>query len=337
MSCRWKLIGVQVTHIDVPPGYDARRPTPDDAEAIAALVAASQASFGYHETVSAEDILSDWEGLDLTDIATVVVAPNGELAACADIDNRRNVVVAVYGYVHPIHQGRGLGTALVQWGERWAREHIAAAPPDARVLTQHYIPIDNPAGRTLLEGLGYAQERVVYKMQIDLHAAAPTTPLPDGLLLRGFVAGQDERAVFEAIEDAFQDRWGSVGNDYDEWLKTTVSQRTSAQHWHIAQEMGHGAIAGVCLGYAAGGAGWIHAVGVRRPWRQQGVGHALLLRAFESFRRAGVRSVGLSVDSSSSTGAPRLYTAAGMDVTQRYIVYTKTLRAGRDMRHLVGE
>ena len=50
----------------------------------------------------------------------------------------------------------------------------------------------------------------------------------------------------------------------------------------------------------------------RRPWRRRGVGAALLADAFARLWERGERSVGLSVDAASDTGAFRLYERAGM-------------------------
>ena len=55
---------------------------------------------------------------------------------------------------------------------------------------------------------------------------------------------------------------------------------------------------------------------------------ALLLHAFEEFRRRGKTSVGLGVDASSLTGATKLYEKAGMHVDERVDIYEKELRPG---------
>jgi GNAT superfamily N-acetyltransferase len=44
----------------------------------------------------------------------VVTAPDGRVAGYADVLDRSYVSVSVYGYVHPEHRGRGVGTYLVR-------------------------------------------------------------------------------------------------------------------------------------------------------------------------------------------------------------------------------
>lgn len=71
---------------------------------------------------------------------------------------------------------------------------------------------------------------------------------------------------------------------------------------------------------------------VRRPWRQRGLGLALLLESFRRLREHGIRRASLVVDSESPTGATRLYERAGMHAERTYAVYRKGLRGGAARR-----
>ena len=97
--------------------------------------------------------------------------------------------------------------------------------------------------------------------------------------------------------------------------------------WFIAEESGEPA--GICLCRPEWGAdrtlGWVNVVGVRRPWRRQGLGLALLLHAFGELYRRGIERVGLGVHGENPTGAPRLYERAGMVVTRRFDHYARHL------------
>ena len=62
------------------------------------------------------------------------------------------------------------------------------------------------------------------------------------------------------------------------------------------------------------GAGFVGAIGVRKPWRKRGIALALLYHAFGEFYRRGKRRVALGVDAENPTGATRLYERAGMQV-----------------------
>jgi len=74
--------------------------------------------------------------------------------------------------------------------------------------------------------------------------------------------------------------------------------------------------------------GWVGTLGVRRPYRRQGLGLALLRHSFAEFYRRGRRRVGLGVDSQNLTGATRLYQKAGMHVSRVQLIFEKELRPG---------
>jgi mycothiol synthase len=71
--------------------------------------------------------------------------------------------------------------------------------------------------------------------------------------------------------------------------------------------------------------GWIHVVGVLPAWRGRGLGLALLRWSFGVLAGAGLRRAALSVDAENTTGAVRLYERAGMQVTQRFQTWERTL------------
>ena len=67
-------------------------------------------------------------------------------------------------------------------------------------------------------------------------------------------------------------------------------------------------------------------LGVRRAWRRQGLGEALLLHSFAEFRRRGLTRGTLGVDASSATGATRLYERAGMSVYRDTVFLERQVR-----------
>jgi len=77
--------------------------------------------------------------------------------------------------------------------------------------------------------------------------------------------------------------------------------------------------------------GWVDNLAVLRPWRQKGLGMALLLHSFAEFHRRGIYTVGLGVDSQNLTGATRLYERAGMHIALQSDTYQKELRAGKEL------
>ncbi len=87
-------------------------------------------------------------------------------------------------------------------------------------------------------------------------------------------------------------------------------------------------IAGVAVGVDFPDKGGIRLLGVRRPWRRQGIALALLRQAFQEFTRRGHAVVGLGVDAASPSGATALYRRAGMRIDKQFDQYRKVVRSG---------
>jgi GNAT superfamily N-acetyltransferase len=308
--------------ISLPPGYIARAPTRDEAQAVAGLIAACQRQDKGKTEMTVEELLHDWAGLDLAEEAVVITTPEGQLAGYADLSNSRYVSIAVYGYVHPDQRGLGLGRCLVQWGEAWAHDHMAQAPSNTAITVRHYILATNAPARRLLERSGYTAVRGVYWMTIDLEQPPPAPEWPAGIQVRTFTPGRDERATFEAYEEASLDMWSRPPNTFDNWLAFT--RQTDPSLLFIAED--GETMVGVCATSLVAGRGHVGGLRVRRPWRRQGLGLALLRHSFAQFYRHGAREASLSVDATSPTNAPQLYLKAGMRVSYNYVVYQKELR-----------
>jgi mycothiol synthase len=86
-------------------------------------------------------------------------------------------------------------------------------------------------------------------------------------------------------------------------------------------------LVGVALNRSSLAKGEILHLGVRRSWRQKGLGMALLLHTFATFLQRNVYTISLSVDTQSLTGAHRLYERAGMYVIDQYHTYEKRVHA----------
>lgn len=324
------------TQSGLPADYWTRPATLDDAEAVAAILTACERAHGLGTSTSAATVLDDWQGVDLDEETLLIIAPDGSVAACADVLNRSYVNISVYGYVHPDHTGRGLGGYLVQWGEEWARSRMDRAEPGARVVVQHYVPSQDKAALELLPAHGYEPVRGTYVMGIELDAAPPEPEWPEGIHVTPYRPGEDDMEVHLAVEDAFRDLWGRPRSDFERFQAYAQGEGVRPDLWIIARDEA-GQIAGISLGTLADDHGWIDTVGVTRAWRRKGLGLALLHASFRAFFRRGIHDVRLSVDAQSLTGANRLYERAGMHVISHYILHQKELRSGFDLSDRSGE
>src|SRR3954452_13689546 len=126
--------------MQLPPGFTAAPATQEAASAIAAVMSASQAANGDMAAITADELRSDWSGVDLETASLVIRDPSGTIAGYADVDNRANVITSIYAYVAPEFHGRGVGTTLRRWGEDYARRAMQSAPVGDQVLVQQFIP-----------------------------------------------------------------------------------------------------------------------------------------------------------------------------------------------------
>jgi len=230
--------------------------------------------------------------------------------------------------VHPEHRRRGLGTFIVGWGEEWVRGRLHLASGGARVVVQHYVHTADEPAACLMERTDYTPVRGYYRMSVELDGTPPQPEWPDGIRVRTFVPGRDEKVVYDSVEDAFCDVWGRPRGTFERFLGLTRVEGFDHDLWFVAES--RGGISGVCLCKVVGGSGEVDVVGVRSPWRGMGLGLALLRHALGEFYRRGVQEVGLGVDAASVTGAPLLYGKAGMRAAESYNLYRKELRPGRD-------
>lgn len=300
-------------------GVEIRSLTLDDAPAVAALIAARDAAdLDQHDPDFTGDELRDWwaaRGEGLTDRAWIALA--GERAVgFAKLDVEGDCAELVDdSCVHPDWRGRGIGTRLLERFEQWAVRN-GSARVRAGVLV--------PDGRALLEGRGYELVRHFWRMEIEQTAQPAPPAAVEGVELRPYRPGADDRALYAAVQEAFEDHWDHTPEPFEEWLRWRI---TRGDHdpalWLLAEAEGE--IAGAALGFGSRDFGWVLDLGVRRPWRGRGLGHALLVGVFGELYRRGFTRVGLEVDAASETGATRLYERAGMRVTRQYDWYERAI------------
>lgn len=314
--------------VTLPDEYSVRHARDQDMQDILALTAANDLSHGVTPMGYSEaDVRAGWERLDIARDTWCIVAPDGALAAYGEITNQGSGKFIADGYVHPDHHGKGLGTALAHLMEARAREEVGLAPEGAQVSLFNGVLMADQAARDLLERAGYTIARVFWEMRIELTEEPALPALPEGLRLRAFVPGQDERAVFDTVEAAFADHWEHTPREFDEWLSRTKRPDFDPSLWLLV-ESADGAIPAAALGWLRAANGWINTVGTRREWRGKGLASALLRASFRAFWQHGMRVVTLGVDSQNPTGATRVYEAVGMAPASSAVIYQKILRPG---------
>lgn len=305
-----------------------RPPTRDDAAIVVELMRAAQIADGDEPDMTQAELLSDWEEIDLAQEAMLFLDESRRPIACADLLNRRFVQLSVYGTVPPHAQQSDLWAAIIHWSEGWLQDRLHLAPVESRVAIQHFVRSTNQVAAQILHDNGYANVRTHYVMRAMLSAQRPAAQWAPGLGVGTYRPGVDDQALFAAGEEAFQDLWDRPPSTLERWLQPTQAEDFDPTLWFLAQEEKSGQVIGVCLCSILDQIGHVGVVGVRKAWRRQGVGLALLNHGLAELRDRGVPHAELSVDAASPTGAPALYSRAGFDVAKSYHRFQKELRPG---------
>jgi mycothiol synthase len=244
----------------------------------------------------------------------------GRLVAYADVDSNReeppvwwcDVKVAPDADVDAV-----LGEVLPWLEQRAARGRLRTwtAAGDGRLVGAY-------------ERLGFEHARHSYRMEISLEEARREPVWPDGITVRPLGPGE-ERRVHEAVIEVWRDTSDPFDETYEEWAHWLVDAPSfDPSLWFLAlagEELAGFSLCRVDTTDPA--AGHVNTLGVRRPWRRQGLGEALLLHSFDAFRTRGWQRATLGVDASSPTGATRLYERAGMSVYRDTLFLERAVRA----------
>lgn len=208
--------------------------------------------------------------------------------------------------------------AMIDWAEARAREK------GSRLFAGAWTA-NEPLQREL-ERRGFRPVRHSQRMEIDLRDPVPPPIWPDGIAVRSFRAG-DEHAFYETHQESFADSWEPIDEPFEEWAHWQLQPPAFVPGlWFLAIAGEEPAGVAICHPHAgAPEIGWVRILGVRRQWRNRGLGRALLLHAFSEFRRRGLTRAGLGVDAESVTGANRLYERVGMHVSARFDIYEKAV------------
>jgi mycothiol synthase len=299
-----------------PDGLSVRAATAEDAAAINELITAADIAVQGWSESSESELLGWWRMMDLERNSWVVHDAGGVRAYAVVFAHGDKAELD--GYVHPDHRNRGLGAWLVARAEERGREL------GKEKLHAFSLAADERAHK-LFAQFGMRELRRYYRMMIELDAPPPGPEWPDGLRAETFQL-DDAEAFHDAMVEAFEDEWGFVAMTFEEWreMRLVKDPDFDPTLWFLVRDGDE--IAAVMRNEPdRSGAGFVGALGVRKPWRKRGLGQALLRHAFGEFYRRGKRRVALGVDAENPTGATRLYERAGMHVAYEAVSFGKDL------------
>ena len=331
-------------------GYLDRASRLEDTEALVEMFnAASQKLFGIDQvTVEEQRMEFTVPGRSLKEDFRVMVAPDGLMAGYIEVFGLQEPFTPLYcwGRVHPAHEGKGVGSYLLEWAEGRAREALPLSSPELRVPLWAFCNTIDGAAQELITNQGFSLLRHNLRMVIELDGPPPEPVWPEGISMRTVVPGQDEFAAFAAGREAFRDHWGHVERPLEEGFETWKYQVQNnpgydPSLWFLALDGEQIAGGSLCFAKVDNDPlfGWVGSLSVRRAWRKQGLGLALLQQSIAEFYRRGFKKVGLGVDAQNLSGAVRLYEKAGMhsDPQHQMTIFEKELRPGKEPFFAGGE
>lgn len=240
--------------------------------------------------------------------------------------------IRCFARTHPGYRGEGVGTALQRHLIGRALD-IAGGPETSQppTLTTTTWPDDLNSG-VLLAAVGYEPARYYLKMVMDLAGGRlDVPPVPDGFLVREFVDGADDEALFAAFVEAFHEHWGWERPDAVDWWRER-REAESAEFdpglWLVALEgdlLAGFAIARIQQDSDGNQRGYIGDLGVRPAQRGKGLGETLLARSLATLQGRGLTHATLDVDTANTTGALRLYTKIGMESQPSFTIWSRPL------------
>ena len=297
-----------------------RPPRDDEFDAILELMNAHQlAAFG--EADATADELRGWLTAPSVDVQRDirVLERDGRLIGYADVDSNREEPPVWWCVVKvaPDAEAGEVLSELVGWLDGRAetgRLRVWTSENDARIVGA-------------FTALDFEPIRHSYRMEIDLSAEQRTPVWPKGITVRNATAA-DNRSIHEAVVEVWRDTNDPYDDTFEEWAHWNVERESyDPSLWFVAHAAGELAGFSVCRRDDVDeSAGYVGLLGVRRPWRRQGLGEALLLQSFQAFRERGFTRGTLGVDASSVTGATRLYERAGMRVYRTTVFLERPAR-----------
>ena len=203
-----------------------RHPMNSDLEAVYRLHEVCDiAEYGTPD-LTLDDLRSTWQGptFNLETDAWMVVGPGNQLVGYADVLHRQYVHTYTFMRVLPEFAGKGIEQHLLNLVEAWAQRHISLAKPDARVTLISWESSLNTTAQQALLQAGFHEVRRSWRMEIEMSQAPINAEWPDQVTVRTFIKEQDSRPVHAAKEEAFQDHWGHIEGDFDEWKHWTIDR-----------------------------------------------------------------------------------------------------------------
>jgi mycothiol synthase len=234
--------------------------------------------------------------------------------------------------------GRGIGRAMLAWGEARGREIAGGQAFDGSRSFESETWDPEPPGTRLLTRSGYRPVRTFFEMVRPDLQHIPTPTLPDGFDIRP-VRLEDMRMVRDAQIEASRANWDRI-DESEEAFARFIGDPGLDPSLHVVAFAGTD-VAGAVLNAIeardddadpADRRGTLESVFVLAAHRRRGLARALILRSLGLLRERGLTSADLGVDADNANAALDLYQSCGFEVTRANTAWRKPLDAITETR-----
>ncbi len=305
-------------------GIEFRPARDEDLPRLVELAHEGAREVGDPPNATADDIAVDWRmtGFDRERHSRVAIEGNrivGQLGVWM-----RDGQAHTDAYVAREARGRGIGTALLDYGIRVAAETPGTSEIYAGTSTERDDAL------ALIDGYGgFEYVRSFFTMRHHDATSTPEPAWPDGVRLVRLDGDALAEAAVAAHDGSFIDHWNfrpARVADFREWLDHPEDDPTL---WFIAQS-DDGRIAGYSICYLevpVDGVreGWVGQLGTTRAFRGIGLGRALLRHGIRELAARGATEVRIGVDAENQSGALGFYERAGFRTFREQRVYRRKL------------
>ncbi len=234
-------------------------------------------------------------------------------------------VYLITGWVLPAWRGNGLGTAMLHWGERKARQLAAGEHPAGSYEFAANASSTEQDTTALLLHEGYTARYTVLEMGLKESVPVEESSLPAGVELRPVFKIHYlpiAQCIAEAYKDEYADRRYQEVFDPVDYAQRLCDSRHDPKLWQVAWDGER--VAGQVIPVIEKGRAVIQEVSIRPAYRRKGLARALLTRAVREVRSRGVKVIRINTVGEYKTRACDLYRSVGFELVKTFPRYRKS-------------
>ena len=298
---------------------------------------ASNIDEGDEEVQTLEEFTHYYKHLTNCDISTdiLIAEHEGQIIAYSRVfwDKIPKKGYISYGHfvsVLPEWKEKGVRDAFFPWNEARVRVIAQSHDPEIEKCIMCWVSPKADEWESILAANDYKIIRYAFLMVRPDLENIPDLPLPEGIEVRP-AKPEHFRQIWEAEREIFADEWAEPEWP-DEWYERWINKpNLQPELWQIAWHDDE--VAGMVRSYISKPEneefnrkwGYTENIGIRRPYRGNGLAKALIARSLQIVKNQGMEQAALGVDAENPSGALHLYKSMGFQEYQRWKTYRKSI------------